>query len=110
VRILRETLFEPVLIESGAVERAEARGLAAESSDKSELSRDEIDDETELRMARKVESGLSLTLHFVERIAAGEKLGNDTVVTKGRGGEIADPQRRVEGVPGDCAAHREMPI
>ena len=71
---------------------------------KLELCGDEVDDETEPRLAREVEPGLGLALHLGERIAAGEKVREEVVAAKGRVGEVAGLLRRVEGVPRERAA------
>ena len=74
-----------------------------------ELCRDEADDDTEPRLAREVEPGLSIALHLGERITAGEKLGEDVVAAESRIGEIADPLRRLEGVARERTACRGVP-
>ena len=73
-RILFQMPLEPALVEPGVVEGAEDRRQAAQRPDELELCGDEVDDETEPRLAREVEPGLSLALHLGERIAAGEEV------------------------------------
>ena len=73
-RIALQMPLEPLLVEPGVVEAAECRRQAAQRPDQLELCGDEVDDETEPRLAREVEPGLGLALHLGERIAAGEEL------------------------------------
>ena len=105
-RLALEPLFELPLIESGVIEAAECRRQSAKRPDQPELCRDELDDDTEPRLAREVEPGLGIALHLGERITACEKLGEDVVAAEGRIGEIAGPLRRLEGVPRERTACR----
>ena len=66
--------LESLLVEPGIVEAAECRRQSAKRPDQLELCGDEVDDETEPRLAREVEPDLGLALHLGERIAAGEEL------------------------------------
>ena len=108
-RICLQMPLELLLVEPGVVEAAECRRQAAKRPDQLELCGDEVDDETEPRLAREVEPDLGLALHLGERIAAGEEVCDQAVAAKGRVGEVADLLRRVEGVPRERAARPDMP-
>src|SRR5208337_1816080 len=107
-RLALQTPFEPVLVEHDVAEAAECRREAPERPDQPELCGDEVDDETEPRLSREVEPGLSLALHLGERIAAGEKLGEDVVAADGRVVEVARLLRRIEGESRERAVRPDM--
>ncbi len=108
-RIRLQMPLEPLLVELGVVEAAELRRQTAQRPDQLELRGDDVDDETEPRLAREVEPGLGLSLHLGERIAAGEKVRDEVVAAVGRIGEVAGLLRRVEGAPHQRTARPDMP-
>src|SRR5687767_10284349 len=91
--------LQPLLVALDVVEAAECRRETAKRPDQLELCGDEVDNETEPRLAREVEPVLGLALHLGERITAGEELRDQAVAAKGRVGEVSGLLRRVEGVP-----------
>jgi len=97
VRIGLQVLFEPALIELGIVERRQARSQATESTDKSELCDDYVDNVSKLCCSCELESVLSLPLHVAERISGGEKKRYPTVPRIDRILEITCLLRRSEG-------------
>ena len=63
-RLAFDLFLETTLIEFGVIEAAECRCQSAKCPDQSELCRYETDDDTELRLAREVEPGISIALHL----------------------------------------------
>jgi hypothetical protein len=101
--------LQPLLVALDVVEAAECRRETAKRPDQLELCGDEVDNETEPRLAREVEPVLGLALHLGERITAGEELRDQAVAAKGRVGEVSGLLRRVEGVPRGRAVRPGMP-
>jgi hypothetical protein len=96
------------LVEPGVVQGPEARGQPAQCADQLQLREDPVDDETEMGLLRKVDSGLGLALHLVERIAAGEQVREKMLAAEDGEGEITGLLRRVEGAAHERAAGAHM--
>ena len=73
-RVTRQMALEPKLIKLLIVEGAEFRRQATEGPDKPELRGDDVNDETEPHLLRKLEAILGFTLHLNERISRREKV------------------------------------
>jgi hypothetical protein len=103
-RILRQMLLEPALVELGVVEGDELRGQAAEGPDESQLSGDAVGDDAEPDLARELEAGLGLALHFIEGLPGGEQVRDRNATAVTRIGEVAESGGRLEGAPHQAAA------
>src|SRR4051794_20330605 len=93
--------FEAVFIESLAVERSECRCQATKRPDQLELRGDDLADQAELRLVRKLEAPFGLTLRLCQRISSGEKIGVQIVAAVRGKREVAGLVRDIE-----CAAHQ----
>ena len=68
-RVILQMTLELYLVELCMVKGAEACCQAPECSDKPELQIEQLAEETELRLLRKVQAILGFTLHLNERIS-----------------------------------------
>ena len=64
--------LERELLEPNVIETAECRGEAAQRADELQLARDEVLEQAEPGLLRKLEAALGLALHLDERIATGQ--------------------------------------
>ena len=80
--------LELQLIEPLIVEGAECRRQATERPDKPELRGDDVNDETEPSLLRKLEAILGFTLRLNKRISHGEKVGVQVDWTEARKREV----------------------
>src|ERR1700754_4191934 len=78
-RVRLEVLFEECLVELRVVERVERRGQTPQGEDQLELRRDDVDDETEAKLAGEGESGLGFLLNLRQWLAASEEVGDQIV-------------------------------
>src|SRR5260370_41780001 len=92
----RQTAFEPELIELLVVEGAEFRRQATKCPDQPELRGDDIDDETEPGLLRKVEPIHGFILHLNKRVSRREKVSVQALAAIGRKCEVAGPVRGLE--------------
>src|SRR4029077_12454155 len=74
IRLTCQVAFEAAFIELLIVKRSECRCQTAKHPDQSELRSDDVNDETEPRLLRKVETLLGFTLRFSQRISRREKI------------------------------------
>src|SRR3954447_20016481 len=101
--VLKSTLIEPFMVEA-----AKSRCQPTKSPDKSELSRDLVNDEAEPNLPRKLEPILGLTLHLRERISRREKVRDQVVAAVCRKGKVTDPVGGIEGTTYQIAASLDM--
>src|SRR5258708_23989014 len=100
--------LELKLVEPLIVEGAEFRRQATEGPDKPELRGDDVNDETEPGLLRKLEAILRFTLRLNERISHGEKVRVQVDWTISRKREVTDFVRRIEGATHQIAASTDM--
>ena len=100
--------LEPKLVEPLIVERTECRRQATEGPDERQLRGDDVNDETEPRLLRKLQAILGFTLHVSERIAGDEKVRVQVVAAIRRKGEVADFVRGIEGATHQIAVDPDM--
>src|SRR5216683_2041842 len=100
--------LEPKLIEPLIVEGAEFRRQATEGPDKPELRGDDVNDETEPSLLRKLEPILGFTLRFNEWISHGEKVRVQVDWTISRKREITNFVRCIDGATHQIAAGPNM--
>ena len=108
-RLALEAPLELLLVEPGVVEAAEYRRQAAERPDQLELPRDEVDDRTEPSLARQVQASLSIALHLLERLTAGEQVCKEVVAAQNGVGEVACLLRRFKDALRKWAAGLDVP-
>src|SRR6266540_1630162 len=100
--------LEPKLIEPLIVKGAEFRRQATEGPDKPELRGDDVNDETEPSLLRKLEAILGFTLRLNRRISHGEKVRVQVDWTISRKREVTDFVRGIEGATNQIAASPDM--
>src|SRR5882724_1373028 len=100
--------LELKLIEPLIVEGAECRRQATERPDQPALRGDDVNDETEPSLLRKLEAILGFTLHLNERISRREKVRVQVVAAISRKGEVADFVRGIESATHQIAASLDM--
>src|SRR5882724_6949721 len=88
--------LELKLIEPLIVEGAECRRQATERPDQPELRGDDVNDETEPGLLRKLEAILGFTLHLDERISRRQKVRVQVVAAVRRKTEVANLVRSLE--------------
>ena len=106
--VTRQTAFEQELIEFLVVEGAEFRRQATKCPDKPELRGDDIDDETEPSLLRKVEPILGFTLHLNERVSRREKVSVQALAAIGCKREVAGPVCGLESAAQQITASPDM--
>jgi len=95
-------LLEPALIEF-IISRQ-----PAERPNETELSGDDVDYETELRILRELEAALRLPVHFVESLSRGQQMGDKDAAAVGRISKIVGFLREVESPPDHGTARRQV--
>src|SRR5579863_3959512 len=97
-------MLEPKLIETLIVEGAEYCRQATEGPDKPELRGDDVNDETEPSLLRKLEPVLGFTLRLNEWVSHSEKVRVQVDWTISRKREVADFARCINGAKHQIAA------
>src|SRR5439155_7753915 len=100
--------LEPKLIEPIIVKGAEFRRQTTEGPDKPELRGDDVNDETEPSLLRKLEAILGFTLRLNKRISHGEKVRVQVDWSISRKREVTDFVRGIEGATNQIAASPDM--
>src|ERR1700737_1080307 len=100
--------LEPKLIEPLIVEGAEFWRQATEGPDKPELRGDDVNDETEPSLLRKLEPILGFTLRLNEWVSHGEKVRAQGDCTISRKREVTDFARCIDGATHHIAASPNM--
>ena len=103
-RVTRQMTLEPKLIKLRIIKGAEFRRQAAECPDEPELRGDEVNDETEPRLPRKLEAMLGFTLHLHERISRREKVRIQVDAAVRRKSEVTNLVRGLERATHQVAA------
>jgi hypothetical protein len=89
-------MFEAKLVESLVIEHAEFRCQATKRPDEPELRGDAIYDDNELDVRRELETHLSFTLHFGQRVSRREQIRVQAIATIRGVREVTDPVCVVE--------------
>src|ERR1700688_880588 len=100
--------LEPKLIEPLIVEGSEFCRQATEGPDEPDLRGDDVNDETEPSLLRKLEPILSFTLRVNEWISHGEKVRVQVDWAIGRKREVTDFARCIDGATHQIAASPNM--
>src|SRR5690348_4959059 len=100
--------LEPNLLELLIVEAAEVRRQATEGPDKPELRGDDVNDEAEPSLLRKLKAILGLTLRLNEWISHGEKVRIQVDWTISSKRKVTDFVRGIEGAAHQIAAGPDM--
>src|SRR3984893_4908905 len=100
--------LEPKLIEPLIVEGAEFWRQSTEGPDKPELRGDDVNDETEPSLLRKLEPILGFTLRLNEWVSHGEKVRAQRDCTISRKREVTDFARCIDGATHQIAASPNM--
>jgi len=107
-RVTCQTALESKLIESLIIERAEFRGQPTKGSDKSELHREVVNDETEPNLLGKREGILGFALYLSELISRRKKVFDQMIAAVRRKGNVSDLVRGIEGATHQIAAGLDM--
>src|SRR3984893_7770097 len=100
--------LKPKLIDPLIVKGAESWRQATEGPDKPELRGDDVNDETEPSLLRKLEPILGFTLRLNEWVSHGEKVGAQRDCTISRKREVTDFARCIDGATHQIAASPNM--
>src|SRR5882757_819272 len=88
--------FEAAFVELLTVERSECRCQTTKRPDQLQLRGDDLDDEAEPRLLRKLEAPLGLTLRACQRIASRKKIRVEIVAAVRGKREVAGLVRDLE--------------
>src|SRR5262245_33671352 len=91
--------FKTRLVEVVVIEDAERLRQAAKRSNKTDLRRDAVNDETKPDVGRKRQTGFRFELHVGERISRSKKIRVQDIAAVCRIGQVSYPARRVETAP-----------
>src|SRR4051812_34187010 len=97
-------LLEAALVELGIVEGGELRGQAAQGPDEPQLSGEDVGGIAEPDLARELEAGLGLALHFTEGLPGGQQVRDRHAAAVTRRDDVADSGGRLERAPQRAAA------
>src|SRR3984893_9186473 len=100
--------LEPKLIDPLIVKGAESWRQATEGPDKPELRGDDVNDETEPSLLRKLEPILGFTLRLNEWVSHGEKVRAQGDCTISRKREVTDFACRFDGATHQSASKTSM--
>ena len=101
--------FEAAFIELLTVERSECRCQATKRPDQLELRGDDLDDEAEPRLLRKLEAPFGLTLRACQRISSCEKIRVQIVAAVRGKREVAGLVRDIERAAHQVTAGAHVP-
>src|SRR5271169_481420 len=104
VWILFEIPLKPALVEVRMIEGYKAWLLPPETPNKCQLRNDDVGDEAELRLLRKIKAFLGFSLCVCECLSAGDQVGDQMIAAKGCVGEVTGSQCDVKSAP-----HERLP-
>ncbi len=102
-------VLELRFIELGIVEGRKTEGGALKRTDQLQLSGVDIDDQTEARLARKIETLFRLALCFTQHLPAGQQVCHQVVTAIHCKGQVAVCVRGFESAPHPRKAGMERP-